>query len=175
MKHLHTFESFLNEGLHAVFTETDGGKNILLFRGQSGKFYEEKPQGYSESYGMIFTSSDINSAYFYTKPKQYNVREILVFKVPNNIMRIYGKYIDRAHDEIKKSKAEGYDGITSNVGELMFDQGEVGLFKLFKPIARYQTTTGVFNSKDVREMKKYGLSQFNVTQEKELDKINKQD
>ena len=175
MKWIKTFEewkvseSYLNEGRHeAVFTESSGGKNILLFRGQSEKFYEEAPQGYSDLYGMLFTSSDINNAYFYTKPKQNNVREILVFEVPNNIMRINGKYIDRAGDEIKKAKAEGYDGVTSNVAELMFDEGEVGLFKVYKPIAKYQTTNGAFDPKDVQEMKKYGLSQFNVTKEKEL-------
>ena len=172
MKYVKTFESFLNEGrLEAVFTETSGGKNILLFRGQSEKFYEESPQGYSKSYGMLFTSSDINNAYFYTKPGQYDVREILVFEVPNNIMRISGKYIDRAGDEVKKAKAEGYAGITSNVAELEGDEGEVGLFKFYKPIAKYQTKDGAFREKDVQEMKKYGLSQFNITTEKELQTL----
>lgn len=174
MKYVKTYESFLNEGRYeAVFTEASGGKNILLFRGQSGKFYEEAPQGYSDLYGMVFTSSDINNAYFYTKPKQNNVREILVFEVPNNIMRINGKYIDRAGDDIKKAKADGYDGVTSNVAELMFDNGEVGLFKFYKPIAKYQTKNAAFDPKDVQEMKKYGLSQFNVTTEKELYEIHK--
>lgn len=172
MKHLETYESFLREGrFEAVFTETSGGKNILLFRGQSEKFYEESPQGYSNFYGMIFVSSDINSAYFYTKPGQHDVRELLVFEVPNNIMRISGKYIDRALDEAEKAKAEGYAGITSNVAELMFDNGEVGLFKFYKPIAKYQTKEGAFSEKDVQEMKKYGLSQFNITTEKELQTL----
>ena len=46
MKYVQTYENFLNEGrFETVFTETHGGKNILLFRGQSGKFYEEAPQG----------------------------------------------------------------------------------------------------------------------------------
>lgn len=172
MQQLKTFESFLNEGkFEAVFTEVDRGKKILLFRGQSEKFYEESPQGYSDSYGMLFTNCDINNAYFYTKPKQNNVREILVFEVPNNIMRISGKYIDRARAEMQKAKEEGYVGITSNVGELTFDEGEVGLFKFYKPIAKYQTNNGVFDPKDVREMKKYGLSAFNITMEKKLYKI----
>jgi len=174
MKYVKTYESYLNEGRYeAVFTEASDRKNILLFRGQSGKFYEELPQGYSDSYGMIFTSCDINNAYFYTKPKQNNVREILVFEVPNNIMRISGKYIDRARTEMQKAKEEGYDGITSNVAELMFDNGEVGLFKFYKPIAKYQTMDGAFDPRDVQEMKKHGLSQFNITTEKELYEIRK--
>lgn len=175
MKYIKLRKNFIfeniNEGkFNFEFIKTNGGKNILLFRGQYGKFYEKSKQGYSDAYGMLFVSSDINNAYFYTKPKQQMIREILVFEVPNNIMQISGKYIDRARDEVKKAKEEGYAGIASNIGELDADEGEVGLFNFYKPIAKYQTKNGAFSKKDLQELKQYGLSQFNQAIETELSK-----
>jgi hypothetical protein len=180
MKHIKAYESFLvektgNDGF-AIFTETKGGKNIFLFRGQAGKFFEEKRQGYNDSYGMLFASCDINNAYFYSGsgwdgPAANQIREIVIFEVPNKIARVYGKYIDRARTERDKFKSEGYVGMTSNAGELMADRGEVGLFELYKPIKKWQTTTGSFDPADVAEMIKYGLEGHNIKREKELHEL----
>jgi hypothetical protein len=140
---------------------------LKLFRGQSGDFFDEKAaKGYQKNYGMLFLSNDINNAYFYTKLGQQKIREILVFDVPDNIAKVQGVYIDRLGvDKIEKFKVEGYAGVTSNVAELMFDRGEVGVFQNYPPILRFQTTTGRFSNKDIKELKKLGLSGFNIKKE----------
>jgi len=160
MKHINLYESFLNES-----------KTLKLFRGQSKDFFDEKvTKGYQQSYGMLFLSNDVNNAYFYTNPGRQKIREILVFDVPDNIAKVQGVYIDRLGvNKIEKLKAEGYTGVTSNVAELMFDKGEVGMFQNYPPILRFQTNTGRFSDKDLKELKKLGLSEFNIKREDDLD------
>lgn len=138
-----------------------------LFRGQAGEFFDEKKlQGYQEAYGMLFLSDDINNAHFYTKPGQYQKREILVFEVPDKIAQVKGVYIDRlGSDEIAKLKQQGYVGVTSDIGELIFDKGEVGMFQNYAPVKRFQTEDGKFSQEDVAQLKSLGLSDTNVRKE----------
>lgn len=165
MKHVKLYEEFVLTETREIFLNES--KTLKLFRGQSGDFFDEKAtKGYQKDYGMLFLSSDINNAYFYTKHGQQKIREILVFEVPDNIAKVQGVYIDRLGiDEIEKFKAEGYAGVTSTIAELMFDRGEVGMFQNYPPILRFQTTTGSFSDKDIKELKKLGLSGFNVKKE----------
>jgi hypothetical protein len=175
MKPVKLFEQFINDRLneqflrerrgYVNFEEIQGGKKIVLFRGQSDNFFKQKKQGYSEAYGMIFMSALIDSALFYTKPGRSKVREILMFEIPNNIMRISGKYIDRATEERKKAKEEGFVGIVSDIGELDADWGEVGVFDFYKPVKKWQTTTGAFSMTDLKEMSKFGPSEWNQNRE----------
>jgi hypothetical protein len=162
MKHLKKFFLFENW--------IDEPGTITLFRGQAGHFFnDEELRGYQKSYNMLFLSNDINNAYFYTKPGYYDAREILVFEIPNNIARVQGIYIDRlGSDKIEQLKGEGYIGVTSNVGELSADEGEVGVFQNYKPTLRFQTTTGRFSKRDLTQLKKMGLSDFNIKGENML-------
>lgn len=163
MRTIKRFQEFLYEELdpsgYPVFMP-DGDDNIVLFRGQAHHFYNpNEPGGYFQHYGMLFVTNDINNAHFYTKtPGTVNLREIMVFSVPNRIQRVTGMFIDRATRLINTAKAQGYIGITSNLGELYQDRGEVGLFYNPTPIRRWQTTTGVFSPDDVSEMMKWGLN-----------------
>lgn len=157
MKNIKTFEEFLFES-----------NNLILFRGQSGDFYKEEKLGYIKYYDMLFLTPDINSAYYYSLRGNEKVREISVFEVPDNIKHIQGSYIDRDKKQVDKAKEEGYDGITSNVAEFIADKGEVGLFDIYKPIKRFQTITGSFTDKQLNEMKKYGLSQNNINNDKNI-------
>jgi hypothetical protein len=160
MKYVKTYESFLNEGKD----------HLTLFRGQTGEFFDDnKKAGYQKMYGMLFLSDDINNAYFYTKPGQQEIREITVFEVPGNIAKVQGVYIDRlGTDKIEQFKKEGYDGVTSNVGELMADKGEVGMFQNYTPSRRFQTNNGKFSAKDIKELKKLGLADYYIKQEENL-------
>lgn len=155
--------------LRDILREVEFQGELTLFRGQSGKFYEKIKQGYSgDAYGMLFLSDNINSAHFYSKPGFAETREILVFKVPNKIAKIQGKYIDRASEERAKARAEGYLGITSNVGELNVDKGEVGLFYMPKPIKSWRTESGAFTQEQVEEMKAFGLGPNEQREETQL-------
>ena len=158
MEHIKLFEDFLN-----------GAKTLTLFRGQSGEFFnDKKTKGYLEMYGMLFLSDNINNAYFYSNPGRNKIREILVFEVPANIAKVQGVYIDRLGDKIQQLKKDGYSGVTSNVGELSFDKGEVGMFQNYKPVRRFQTNTGKFTEDDIIKLKKLGLSNAHVKEETEL-------
>jgi hypothetical protein len=159
MSHIKTFESFLFEP-----------RSLILFRGQSGEFFnDDKKVGYLKFYGMMFLSDDINNAYFYTKPGQQEIREITVFEVPGDIAKVQGVYIDRlGTDKIEQFKKEGYVGVTSNVGELEADKGEVGMFQNYPPLRRFRTKVGKFSNKDIKELKKLGLSDYNIKLEENL-------
>ena len=159
VRYLKTYGSFLNEA-----------KTLTLFRGQTDEFYDEKAKkGYQEHYSMLFLSNDVNNAYFYTNPERSKVREILIFEVPDKIAQVQGVYIDRlGSDKLKELQEEGYVGVTSNVGELMADKGEVGMFKNYKPVKRFQTTDGKFSEEDITVLKKYGLSSINVKRENSI-------
>ena len=159
MSHIKTFESFLFEP-----------RSLILFRGQSGEFFnDDKKVGYRKFYGMMFLSDDINNAYFYTKPGQQEIREITVFEVPGDIAKVQGVYIDRlGTDKIEQFKKEGYAGVTSNVGELEADKGEVGMFQNYPPVRRFRTNVGKFSNKDIKELKKLGLSDYNIKLEENL-------
>lgn len=158
MRHIKLFEDFLNEA-----------KTLTLFRGQSDEFFnDKKTKGYLEMYGMLFLSDNINNAYFYSNPGRNKIREILVFEVPANIAKVQGVYIDRLGDKIQQLKKDGYSGVTSNVGELSFDKGEVGMFQNYKPVQRFQTNTGKFTEDDIIKLKKLGLSNAHVKKETEL-------
>jgi hypothetical protein len=154
-----------------LFEEFNKNKQfITLFRGQSDRFFNKsKETGYFKIYKMFYLTPYIDSAYFYTNPGYSNIREILVFRVPNNIARINGAYIDRLGiDTINKLKQEGYSGVTSNIGELSFDKDEVGMFNLYSPIDRFQTQNGKFSDIDLYHLSKLGLSKYNIDSEKLL-------
>jgi hypothetical protein len=159
MSRIKTFESFLFEPRY-----------LMLFRGQSGEFFDDnKKGGYQKYYGMLFLSDNINNAYFYTKPGQQEIREITVFEVPDDIAKVQGVYIDRLDtDKIEQFKKEGYAGVTSNVGELQADRGEVGMFQSYPPVRRFRTNVGKFSNKDIKELKKLGLSDYNIKLEENL-------
>lgn len=169
MDYLHDI-NMNKEILRRILILSESEEMITLFRGQSGEFYDEKStKGYQNAYGLLFLSDDINNAYFYTKPGRSDIREILVFKVPGNIAKVQGVYIDRLGNKIEQFKKEGYAGVTSNVGEMMADIGEVGMFKNYSPILRFQTKTGKFSDKDIDELKKLGLHNYNIKYEKNLE------
>jgi hypothetical protein len=144
---------------------------ITLFRGQSGSFFDEKTEtGYFKVYKMFYLTPYIDSAYFYTSPhRSHKKREISVFRVPNNIARVYGVYIDRLGiDKINALKEEGYSGVTSNIGELDPDIGEIGMFNLYSPVHRFQTETGKFSDSDLHRFLELGLSKYEFNLEKSL-------
>ena len=154
-----------------LFEEFNKNKGVItLFRGQSDTFFSESKEiGYFKTYKMLFLTPSIDSAYFYTKPGYSNVREILVFQVPDNIASINGIYIDRLGiDQIDKLKREGYLGVTSNIGELYFDKNEIGMFNLYSPIHRFQTQNGKFSNIDLYHLSKLGLSKYNIDKEKSI-------
>lgn len=156
MKYVKLFEDF-NKG------------TLTLFRGQHDTFFNDKNEtGYFKYYKMLYLTPYIDSAYFYTYPGRSEVREISVFKVPDNIARVSGAYIDRLGNKIDAFKEEGYAGVTSNVGELMYDRGEIGMFNLYSPVQRFQTKNGKFSDSDLRKLSKLGLSQHNIDREKSL-------
>ena len=154
-----------------LFEEFNKNKEIItLFRGQSGNFYNESEEtGYFKIYKMFYLTPHIDSAYFYTRPGYSNIREILVFQVPNNIARVSGVYVDRLGiDKINQLKHEGYLGVTSNIGELSFDKNEIGMFNLYSPIHRFQTQNGKFSNTDLDYLSKLGLSKYNIDKEKSI-------
>jgi len=154
-----------------LFEEFNENKGfITLFRGQSDKFFSKSEEtGYFKIYKMFYLTPHIDSAYFYTKPGYSNIREILVFRVPDNIASISGEYIDRIGiDKINHLKQEGYLGVTSNIGELSFDKNEIGMFNLYSPIDRFQTQNGKFSDIDLYHLSKLGLSKYNIDKEKLL-------
>lgn len=162
MEYTKTFNEYLNEASKS--------KTIKLFRGQSGKFYNAKHiTGYQKSFKMLFMSDDIDNALFYTYSGREQIREILVFEVPDNIAKVEGVYIDRlGTDKIEQLKKDGYSGVTSNRGEFMADKGEVGMFQNYTPILSIKTTNGKFSDKDIKKLKKLGLSDYEVKIEKNL-------
>jgi hypothetical protein len=159
MKHIKLYEYF-----------KDYEKSIIVFRGQYETFFNEKLEiGYTKTYGLFYTTPYINSAYFYTKPGQYDIREITVFEIPDNIAVVSGVYIDRlGYGKIQELKKMGYSGVTSNIGELFFDSGEIGLFDYYPPVHRFQTKNGKFSDSILNELKKFGLSESNIEYEKNL-------
>lgn len=154
-----------------LFEEFNKNKGfITLFRGQSDEFFSKsKETGYFKTYKLFHLTPHIDSAYFYSKPGYSNIREILVFRVPDNIASISGRYIDRLGiDKINQLKQEGYFGVTSNIAELSFDKNEIGMFDLYSPIDRFQTQNGKFSNIDLYHLSKLGLSQYNIDKEKSI-------
>jgi hypothetical protein len=154
-----------------LFEEFNKNKEVItLFRGQSDNFFSEIEEiGYFKTYKMLFLTPHIDSAYFYTRPGYSNIREILVFQVPNNIASISGRYIDRLGiDKINQLKHEGYLGVTSDIGELSVDKNEIGMFNLYSPIHRLQTQNGKFSNIDLYYLSKLGLSKYNIDKEKSI-------